>query len=203
MAFDYPLAPHVRRHGPAGYRNYQDFKPWLRDEFSFRCVYCLVRERHYPMGQAAFSVDHRVPRSIAPNLECQYDNLVYACSRCNAFKGEYIAPDPGATPYGIHLQVQPNGSVAGLTDLGLEISGVLDLNHPELARFRAHVLWELQMAEQLPVVEASKLQEHWRGYPADLPDLGLKRPPGGNLRRDGLGQTHFRRHQRGELASTY
>jgi len=30
--FAYPDA-HDRRHGPAGYVDYQSFKPWLRDEF--------------------------------------------------------------------------------------------------------------------------------------------------------------------------
>jgi hypothetical protein len=45
MAFIYPHHPHVRRHSPRGYRDYRSYKPWLRDEFDFRCVYCLWRER--------------------------------------------------------------------------------------------------------------------------------------------------------------
>jgi hypothetical protein len=36
--FAYPIAPHVRRHVPAGYLDYRHFKPWLRDELEFRCV---------------------------------------------------------------------------------------------------------------------------------------------------------------------
>ncbi len=42
--FAYPPAPHVRRNGPQGYADYQSYRPWLRDEFSFRCVCCLLRE---------------------------------------------------------------------------------------------------------------------------------------------------------------
>ena len=42
--FVYPVERHVRRHGPLGYSDYQSFKPWLRDEFRFRCCYCLWRE---------------------------------------------------------------------------------------------------------------------------------------------------------------
>src|SRR5258708_6259440 len=42
--FQYPAAPHVRRHGPQGYADAASFRPWLRDEFTFRCVYCLQRE---------------------------------------------------------------------------------------------------------------------------------------------------------------
>jgi len=39
--FTYPAQPHVRKHAPAGYKDYTEYKPWLRDEFEFRCVYCL------------------------------------------------------------------------------------------------------------------------------------------------------------------
>ena len=44
-AFVYPEVPHSRRHGPKGYADCYQYHPWLRDEFSFRCVYCLSRER--------------------------------------------------------------------------------------------------------------------------------------------------------------
>lgn len=62
--FLYPSSIHSRRHGPAGYQNYESFKEWLRDEFSFRCVYCLFRERWYPNGSMSFSIDHVIPRSV-------------------------------------------------------------------------------------------------------------------------------------------
>jgi hypothetical protein len=38
--FAYPRAARSRRHGPCGYAHYSLYKPWLRDEFQFRCVYC-------------------------------------------------------------------------------------------------------------------------------------------------------------------
>ena len=43
--FAYPALPHIRRHGPQGYNDTESFRPWLRAEFMFRCVFCLVRER--------------------------------------------------------------------------------------------------------------------------------------------------------------
>ena len=52
--FDYPSAPHVRHHGPQGYLDYKHYKPRLRDDFSFRCVYCLCRETWFPDGEAYF-----------------------------------------------------------------------------------------------------------------------------------------------------
>jgi len=68
LPFAYPTVPHQRRRGPSGYKNYQDFKPWLRDEFTFRCVYCLEREMWYPSRAAAFSVEHIEPRSADDSL---------------------------------------------------------------------------------------------------------------------------------------
>lgn len=50
MPFRFAAAPHVRKHGPGGYEMYQSYKDWLRDEFTFRCVYCLEREHGIPTG---------------------------------------------------------------------------------------------------------------------------------------------------------
>jgi 5-methylcytosine-specific restriction endonuclease McrA len=105
MAFRYPRRRHVRRHGPRGYRNYRSYKPWLRDEFDFRCVYCLWRERWCADGDHAFSVDHLLPRTTHPERLCDYDNLVYACCQCNALKQD--APtviNPGVEPLGQYLE---------------------------------------------------------------------------------------------------
>jgi len=44
-AFRYTATPHVRRHGPCGYGDVESYRPWLRDEFTFRCLYCLFREQ--------------------------------------------------------------------------------------------------------------------------------------------------------------
>ena len=58
--FLYPPAPHVRRHGPQGYAGYL---PWLRDEFSFCCVYCLLREQ-WCRVRGVYAIDHFLP--VAP-----------------------------------------------------------------------------------------------------------------------------------------
>ena len=83
--FAYPIEPHERKHSPIGYAEYTQFKPWLRDEFSFRCVYCLQRETWSRAGMAAFSVDHIIPQSLDTNnlFVCDYSNLLYSCLRCN------------------------------------------------------------------------------------------------------------------------
>jgi hypothetical protein len=74
--FAYASTEHQRRHGPRGYTNYRAYKPWLRDEFAFRCVYCLSRERWCPNGHEDFAVDHLMPRSTAPGEARDYDNLL-------------------------------------------------------------------------------------------------------------------------------
>ena len=33
--FVYPTSPHARRHGPAGYEDYDSFKDWLRTNSAF------------------------------------------------------------------------------------------------------------------------------------------------------------------------
>src|SRR5271170_7235950 len=92
--FSFPPSVPERKHGPAGYENYQEYKDWLRDEFVFRCVYCLERERWYPNGAASFAVEHILSKARYPHLECVYENLAYGCSRCNSFKQEFETLDP-------------------------------------------------------------------------------------------------------------
>ena len=64
IAFRYPAQPLARRHGPCGYADYQSFRPWLRDEFSFRCVYCLIREQ-WGRVTGEFDLDHACLNSPA------------------------------------------------------------------------------------------------------------------------------------------
>src|SRR5208337_687922 len=61
--FAYPTEPHCRRHGPSGYTDYQSYRPWLEDEFSFRCLYCLKRMVWAPTD--VWSVDHIISQDEA------------------------------------------------------------------------------------------------------------------------------------------
>ena len=83
--YAYPPAAHQRRHGPAGYTDYHSYRPWLEDEFSFRCIYCLKRVVWAPTD--IWTIDHLVSQDDAPHLECDYTNLVFACQFCNSQKG--------------------------------------------------------------------------------------------------------------------
>src|SRR5579862_2321903 len=120
MPFVYSNRPHVRKHGPEGYTDYTTYKPWLRDDFQFRCVYCLERERWYPSGHAAFGIDHVQPKGNPNNLAliCDYENLVYACNRCNSEKRDQTLLDPCVAPLIDHVRVDEGGAIVGLTPEG-------------------------------------------------------------------------------------
>jgi len=88
--FAYPDAALVRRHGPQGYVDDEHDKPWLRDEFTFRCVYCRCRETWFPDGEAYFGCDHVWPRSRSTGDVSTCDDLVYTCGMCNACKEDFL-----------------------------------------------------------------------------------------------------------------
>jgi len=202
--FGYPTEPHQRRHGPIGYTNYQEYKPWLRDEFIFRCVYCLEREVWYPSGADAFSVDHVVPKCRAPGLVCEYANLVYTCVRCNSLRGEADVADPTKTAFGDHIAVDDDGCIRGLSARGKCIIDQLHLDCQSVTKTRRFYLRILRLKQRWP--EDPEVHEFFLrafAYPTDLPDLTAKRPPGGNSREEGTHACFHACQRRGELCCTY
>lgn len=201
--FEYPTEAHVRRHGPRGYYDYQSFKPWLRDEFDFRCVYCLWREIWSADGHAAFSIDHLKPRTSYPELMGDYSNLVYACSRCNSLKQDLEPPlDPCADGYGNHVEVQDDGCVVSKTTAGNELIELCRLNRPALVQARQRLIQTMALLKTHPSAEAQQLLVKLRGFPSELPILSALNPPGGNSRPSGIERSYFVRRQRNELALT-
>lgn len=204
VPFSYLPITHQRRHSPIGYVDYPSFKPWLRDEFRFRCVYCLMREVWYPSGHAAFSADHIVPRSHDPALAFQYDNLLYACVRCNSFRRDIPMLDPTAEAIGDHLSVDGEGTVHALTPHGQFIIDVLQLNSDDLIKRRRYCRRILILKEKLPYdSDVEELFVETFGYPADLPDLAALRPPKGNLLAGNVGTSCYALREAGILGSVY
>ena len=201
--FHYPDAVHVRRHAPRGYRDYTSYKPWLRDEFTFQCVYCLCRERWFPDSETAFSVDHLRPHAVAPEHYTHYDNLVYACSQCNAVRGIASVPDPTVYAYGRHLQVMDNGYVGARTRMGRELIEICRLNRPHLVSFRRGMLELLAVLRQRSGVHVDALLQNSPGFPLSLPNLAILRPPGGNHKPQGITNGYYVRKQRDALPETY
>ncbi len=195
--FEYPEVPHVRRHGPGGYNDYRRFRPWLRDEFWFRCIFCLHRERWPTTSE--FEIDHLIPVSEQADLECCYSNLLYVCRRCNNLKAGLRVPDPCSIAYGACLHVNANGSIAALNDEGHTLIRILRLNRSERVRQRRMILEILVVAEN---VGNTRLLRDWLGFPDDMEDLGRLRPPS-NGRREGIQESAFAKRERGVLPGLY
>lgn len=196
--FSFPSKPHRRVHGPSGHRNYRDYKPWLRDEFEFRCVYCLTRERWSNQGHNGFTIDHVKPQSIYSNLTTEYDNLVYACFRCNTLKKTTILPDPCEISLASHLQ-ERSGTFIYLTPTGRRIREYLKLNEPTRLNERVHYLAIFRLRNMPEVEDLLKSFS----YPSELPDLSKLKPPSGNTRSGGLKRSYYARQQAGKLRPYY
>lgn len=197
-AFTYPAAPLVRRHGPWGYADYPSYRPWLRDEFTFRCVYCLRREQ-WGRVAAEFAVDHFLPVARHPERATDYANLVYSCASCNARKGDGETPDPSAVLTRAHVRLDDAGLLVADTAEARGLIRALDLNGPDVLAFRTLWIDILRLAEQVD----RELYQRLLAYPEDLPDLASLRPPGGNTRPEGVATSYLERRRRGELPTTY
>ena len=195
--FEYPSTPHIRRHGPHGYSKYGHYRNWLRDEFSFRCIYCLRRETWVTLPRD-FEVDHLVPVSKRADLKLDYNNLGYACSECNGTKSAQRIPLPDAITYGRCLHVDENGVIHPKDKYGVALIEALDLDAPEYRAMRRRILRTIASAKHIPEILAWCL-----GYPDDLPNLSQERKPKGNNRPDGIRDSHFERRKREKLPAYY
>lgn len=197
MIFDYPEPEEGRRHGPAGYSAYESYRPWLRDEFAFRCAYCLKREA---WGQVTFEfeLDHFQPQSLNPTLRVDYVNLVYACRRCNAVKGDQAVADPFELLRSTRTTTLPDGSLRARDRDTQRLILQLDLNSPRIRSWRVQWMRIVDLARK----HDRGLYLQLVGFPRDLPDLRRLRPPR-NTRKDGLEHCWFVRRERGLLPDEY
>jgi hypothetical protein len=197
-AFTYPAEPHVRRHGPQGYADAASYRPWLRDEFAFRCVDCLFREQWGKL-RGTFGVEHFRPIASHPGDMLSYDNLLYRCSACNAGKGKQLVPDPLAALVSADIRVNDDGTIEGQTRQARRLIRVLGLDDREYTEFR--LMW-IEIVD-LAAREEPELHRKLMGFPSDLPNVARLRPPGGNSRPEGIEQSYFVRKQKEILPQTY
>lgn len=196
--FLYPESPHVRRHGPAGYANYNEYRPWLRDEFTFRCVYCLKREQ-WGLARGTFHLDHFKAQVYDESGVLDYDNLLYACASCNLGKSAAEIPDPTRHLLDCNVVVHENGSIEGTTKEAKALIGKLGLDAPDYREFRTLWIGVLQLAAKCD----PDLYRRLMRFPDDLPNLERLSPPEGNTRPGGISQTFWAQRERGELPDMY
>jgi hypothetical protein len=180
------------------------YKPWLRDEFSFRCFYCLWRERWEADGHHGFGVEHIEPQAVSPELRTAYDNIVYACHTCNSTRRDIPLPiDPANDPLGLHLQVVADGAVRPLSETGEKLVELCRLNRPLLVAARRRILNLLAILRDSDRPEAVEVLRDLLAYPANLPNLAALQPPDGNNRPTGIANCFFELRRRGELPEVY
>lgn len=198
--FLYPAEPHQRKHGPTGYTDYGSFRDWLRDEFSYRCVFSLFRET-WP--QTRFHIDHLIPQKERPDLVCDYDNLILLEGRLNLVKGKRRVPDPSKVALGKCLLVHADGERMGCIEardgnkIGEQIIRVLRLDSEDATNTRRLWLELLRAAAQAN----EKLFRELIGYPKQLPDLRAAKV--GNTREKGLLQSARHLQHIGALPEWY
>lgn len=185
-----------RRHGPSGYATHGSYRPWLRDEFTFRCAYCLKREM-WERTLSDFDLDHFEARSRREDLALAYDNLVYSCHACNLAKGSCSIEVPTPTS----LVVAWDGSISAGDDLGQRVIDMLSLDDAKSTQYRRKIIGIVRST--FAAASEQETFHLWMGFPTDdLPNLASLRCPA-NARPEGINDSWFARWQRGELPAYY
>lgn len=137
----------------------------IRAAFGGRCRYCGVSETS--VG-GELEIDHFHPQASGGSDDIE--NLVYACTACNRFKGDYAplsdAPDslrllrPQRDDLGAHIEETVHGRFIGLTPRGWFHIQRLHLNRPQLVELR-HLHNALQ-AQKADLSRARKAEAHLR-----------------------------------------
>jgi hypothetical protein len=196
--YHYPAARHVRRHGPCGYADVESYRPWLRDEFAFRCVYCLFREQ-WGRVKASFALDHFLPVAVHPEHQGNYENLLYACAACNQAKGTTVLPNPTEVLVDGAVVVHDDGRIEGTTPEARRLIRLLGLDGREETEARLLWIGIVALAERFEPA----LHRRLMSFPDDLPDLARLRPPGGNTRPQGVAESFHAQRRAGTLSATY
>ncbi len=131
-----------------------------RDHYKRRCGYCGVTE---DKAGGELTIDHYRPRAAGGNEE--QDNLVYACVRCNQYKGRYWPDEddlihnrrvlhPLLDEIAVHVGVDENtGHLYGLTSTGVFHIALLRLNRPQLVAYRSALKLETLLKEKIHLLQ--------------------------------------------------
>jgi hypothetical protein len=173
MIFAYPKSAHQRRETPKLYLDYRRYKPYLQREFQNHCVYCRMPDTLNNYN--GFGVDHYKPQNLFRHLRNVYSNLFYACNRCNTLKDEFwqdpkdkdiFMPNPCDHVMFDHFQYK-SAVVHEKSKAGKFSAGLLELNDPELIKFRAGILTAVEALEY----QLSRLKKQLEEIDQLLPSL--------------------------------
>lgn len=175
------------------YQAYESYRSFLRDEFDFRCAYCLTREIWKEASD--FELDHWCPDKEPESLRTDYDNLVFACRECNGSKLDRpIELKPLRDDFSQHLVFRLDGHAVPTSDKGRALIRKLSLNGPSRIDFRKRWLDVWQLAK-----EKGK-EERVLGWPARLPNLTAVRPVSNRTNTE---RCYFKMQERGTLPELF
>jgi hypothetical protein len=147
------------------FRDYADYRALLRQDFQYRCAYCLLHE-YFLGGEAGCCIDHHRPLNgpfARPDLIADYNNLYWCCRECNENKGDawptsedyasgfrFLDPCQPEDDHDLHWRVVPNGLLEPLTPTGRYTIRRLKLWRPFLQHHRARIY---QLQEEVRTLE--------------------------------------------------
>ncbi len=114
---------------------------YIAKDCQHKCVYCSIEENKFG-GIRNFHVEHFRPKSRFPCLINNIENLFYACSICNSFKGtdwlcnESIAYIHPSSNYNKHFKILKNNKVEGLCNSSKYMVEKINLNRIQLIVYR-------------------------------------------------------------------
>lgn len=159
---------------PFNTRDYRKFRPYIREDFSSCCAYCLLTEL-LGSGKENFELDHFRPKSHFPTLISEYKNIYYSCHVCNNTKRAswpsdtltyqgYRFFDPCSDNFSTHFR-ELNGIWEPTTRVGEYSVERLRLNRDHLVQIRrlltrmlselgkSPVNWNKPLTPQIPMIE--------------------------------------------------
>ena len=167
-----------RRENIPKFTKYQDYRPYLREDFLQHCAYCTGHEDE--MGEEEhFEIDHHRPMSRFPALINEYSNLYYSCHGCNRrgakgskwpsddlYEAGFRFFDPVAeNAYEVHMRQTSSARLLKKTNVGDYSIQNLRLNRDglvELRRGRRRMRTALrnELTRLLRVLERTKRLGH-------------------------------------------
>ena len=153
----------ARRSDQKVFADYHAYRKSLKEDFHGCCGYCDDSDR---FSDVQFQIDHFVPKAVMNNIaENDYENLVYACRRCNRAKwdkwptGDENIPnngvdgfvDPCDAIYDQQFERNERGEIIPLTALGNWMWNEMDLGNA------AHrIIWMLtQIRKEMETISSN------------------------------------------------
>ena len=84
----------IKRTCSESFDKYHKYKPYLKKDFKDRCCYCNMPSE---LLTTPYHIDHFIPikefKGKKDSLLIEYDNLMWACPKCNLSKGDKYEGD--------------------------------------------------------------------------------------------------------------